>query len=76
MSILLGRYKSHTEECKYFDRKMHEIIELIYSCNSAMNRRLLNRKKVLSLMGIKHKKNSYILEKFSYIRKKCRVLNF
>ena len=69
MSILLGRYKSHTEECKYFDRKMHEIIELIYSCNSAMNRRLLNRKKVLSLMGIKHKKipifwkNSHILEK-------------
>ena len=69
MSILLGRYKSHTEECKYFDRKMHEIIELIYSCNSAMNRRLLNRKKVLSLMGIKHQKiprllkNSHILEK-------------
>ena len=34
-----------------------------------MNRRLLNRKKVLSLMGIKHKKipifwkNSHILEK-------------
>ena len=70
MSILLGRYKSHIEECKYFDRKIHEIIELFYSCNSAMNRRLLNRKKVLSLMGIQHKKkipifwkNSYILEK-------------